>query len=222
MAAWMQWEQEERENRERLLRIIRRIPAGTPAGWERRILAVGGLMYVGFSEVRPELLVCISSQGQSLVHCQTGEKRYGEERYDEAELAACAEALGDERVRIAGEGGGGLRRFSGDGNRLEAAAPFWPREQVVFVPDYRLWQQSPEECRVVYDGYELRAWGFNRTGDIFVIASASDLTIYSRAGIEHTAEKFLFAWSDPLINCVTSAKIQVLEPGEKIKGRNLL
>lgn len=52
------------------------------------------------------------------VYCRTSEKKYGEENYDEGDLIALAEELVDEAVPISGEGGGGLRRYSQDGNIL--------------------------------------------------------------------------------------------------------
>ena len=61
----------EDENRNRLLDIVQRIPVGIPDGWEKTTYAVGGLMYVGFSNVCTEKLVVISSQGQSVIDCKS-------------------------------------------------------------------------------------------------------------------------------------------------------
>lgn len=176
-------EQMERENRARLFGQITQIPEGIPPGWERSTFAVGGLMYVGFSEIQTERLVCISSQGQSLIDCSTGAKVYVGEHYEEGSLLAYSDGLGDEAVRIAGEGGGGLRTFSGEGNLLERIAPAWPSEQIVFAPNYCSWTRSPRDCRIVYDDAGItvvRAYGFSKCGNYFVIASSSDLTIYRK------------------------------------------
>lgn len=113
----------ENDHRIRLLDMIRRIPSGTPDGWEKAAFAVGGLTYIGFSNVRTEKLIVISSQGQRIIDCKTGSKTYCTENYDEDNLIALAEELGEEIVPIAGEGGGGLRRYSKDGNILVSAAP---------------------------------------------------------------------------------------------------
>ena len=59
---------------------------------------------------------------------------------NEGDLIALAEELGDEIVPIAGEGGGGLRRYSNDGNTLMSVAPFWPAEKIIFMPNYTLYQ----------------------------------------------------------------------------------
>lgn len=171
----------EDDNRKRLLGLIHQIPRKVPAGWERHTLSVGGLMYIGFSEVQTEKLICISSQGQSLINCQTLQKAYCDENYDEENLLAYEAELGDEAVRIAGEGGGGLRRCAKGGNALEQIAPYWPKEQIVFMPDFHSWYRTPHACRIVFDDYEIKAYGFSRCGNFFVIATSSDLTIYQKA-----------------------------------------
>lgn len=174
-------EQTERKNREHIFKIIAQIPEGVPTGWEVRTLAVGGLMYVGFSESHTEQLICISSQGQSLINCTTGEKRYVDELYDEIDLIAYSDGTESEEVHIAGEGGGGLRHYSKVGNVLEQISPIWPTQQIIFMPNYCSWWLSPKDCWIVFDGYEIKAYGFNKSGDIFIIATSSDLIIYKKA-----------------------------------------
>ncbi len=61
-----------------------------------------------------EKLIVISSQGQSVINCETSKKTYCGENYDKYDLIALAEELGDEIVPIAGDGGGGLQRYSKD------------------------------------------------------------------------------------------------------------
>lgn len=170
----------EENNRTRLISLIRQIPKGTPPGWKCDTLAVGGLMYLGFSEIHPDKLVCISSQGQSVIDCKTLNKTYCEEHFDENDLTAYAEELGTEQIRIAGEGGGGLRHYSHDGNILERVAPFWPKEQIIFMPHFHSWHSTPSECRIVLDAYEIRAYGFHPCGDCFVVATSSDLTVFRK------------------------------------------
>ena len=150
-------------NRNRLLDIVQRIPAGTPDGWEKTTYAVGGLMYVGFSNVRTEKLVVISSQSQSVIDCKTGSKTYCTENYDEGDLIALAEELGDEIVPIAGEGGGGLRRYSNDGNTLISVAPFWPAEKIVFMPNYTLY-----------------TFGFSKCGNYMAVCNSHTLDIFKK------------------------------------------
>ena len=169
-------------NRKRLLALLERIPRGVPAGWEKETVAVGGLMYLGFSNLQTEKLVVISSQRQSVIDCRTGEKIFCEENCDEEDLIACAGPLGDELVSIAGIGGGGLRKFSRSGDSLDRAAPFWPREQVIFMPQYTIWQQHPEVCTVIFDDYEPLAFGFSRCGNYMAVATSSEVDIFRRTG----------------------------------------
>lgn len=174
----------EENNRRRLINLINQIPKGVPAGWECSSFAVGGLMYVGFSEIQTEKLICISSQGQSIINCETLKKTYCNKNFDEDNLIAYAEELGEEPIKIAGEGGGGLRHYSNDGNILDQIAPFWPKEQIVFMPHFHSWYRTPNECQLVFDDYEIKAYGFNKCGEYFVTATSSDLTIFRKL-IEH-------------------------------------
>ena len=66
----------ETEHRARLLALLEKIPCGVPAGWEKETFAVGGLTYLGFSNLQTEKLVVISSQRQSVIDCRTWEKEY--------------------------------------------------------------------------------------------------------------------------------------------------
>lgn len=173
-------EQIEKENRAHMLNITKQIPVGIPTGWEQETLSIGGLMYVGFSEIHTDQIVCISSQHQSIINCITSEKQYVEKLYDEDNLIAYLDGIESEQVHIAGEGGGGLRHYSTDGNVVKQIAPLWPKEQIVFMPNWCSCWSSPTDCWIVSDEYEIKAYGFNKTGDVFIIATSSDLTIYKK------------------------------------------
>jgi hypothetical protein len=172
----------EAEHRNRLLALLEKIPHGVPAGWEKETFAVGGLMYLGFSNRQTEKLVVISSQSQCVIDCRTWEKIDCEENYDEENLVACAEPLGDELIPIAGEGGGGLRRFAPPGDGLDTAAPLWPKELVIFMPQYASWYQHPETCTLIFDDYEPLAFGFSRCGNYMAVATSSEVDIFKRTG----------------------------------------
>lgn len=170
----------EEQNRRKLLQVISRIPNGTPAGWERISFSVGGLMYIGFSNVYSNKLISISSQGQRIIDCRTGQKTYCDENYDEDDLLAAAEELGDEMIPIAGEGGGGLRQYSKAGDILTLEAPFWPKQQVIFMPNFTPWYDAPEKCTIIFDDYEIRAFGFSRCGNYMAVGSSSTLDIFRK------------------------------------------
>ena len=80
------------------------------------------------------------------------------------------------------EGGGGLRRFSPRGDGLAAAAPFWPRERIIFMPQYTSWHQRPEVCTIIFDGYEPKAFGFSRCGNYMAVGTSSEVDIFRRTG----------------------------------------
>lgn len=173
----------EEENRRRLLNTIEQIPKGVPEGWERLDFAVGGLLYIGFSEINTEKLICISSQKQSVINCKTGNKKYCDENYDEDDLITCTEETADEIIRLAGIGGGGMRHCSKEGNLLKAVAPFWPREQILFVPGFTSWVASPEKCTIIFEDYEIRAFGFSKCGNYFAVCSSDTLSIYRKKNL---------------------------------------
>ncbi|MBP3474821.1 MAG: hypothetical protein J6K48_00660 [Lachnospiraceae bacterium] len=175
----------EEHNRNHLINIIDKIPYGIPDGWDKVIeITVGGLLYVGFSEVLTSMLVCISSQGQSVINCETGEIKFCEENYDEDDLIAIAEQLGNEVIHIAGIGGGGLRCHTKAGDRVEMVAPEYPRQKIVFMSDYKLYIQNPEESFILFDDYEIRGYGFSKCGRYLVIASSGELLVLKKVSNE--------------------------------------
>lgn len=168
------------EHRKRMVDIIRRIPVGIPDGWEKTTYAVGGLAYVGFSNMHTEKLVVISTQRQNVIDCKTGSKTYCSENYDEDDLFALAEELGDEIVPIAGDGGGGLRRLSKDGNILVPVAPLWPMEKIIFMPNYTHYTLNPEKCTIIFEDYEIKAFGFSKCGNYMAVGTSHTLDIFRK------------------------------------------
>lgn len=51
-----------------------------------------------------------------MINCETMQKTYCDENYDERDLIACAERLGNEIIKIAGDMGGGLKTGSEEVN----------------------------------------------------------------------------------------------------------
>lgn len=167
-------------HREKMLSIIQRIPSGIPDGWQKTTYAVGGLLYIGFSNICTEKLVVISSQRQSVIDCRTGNKTYGTENYDEDNLVALSEELGDEVIPIAGDSGGGLRRLSKDGNILMSVAPYWPMEKIVFMPNYTLYTLHPEKCNIIFEDYGIKAFGFSKCGNYIAVGTSGTLDIFRK------------------------------------------
>lgn len=171
---------QELTHRNKMLEIVARIPRGVPDGWEKSLYAVGGLMYIGFSQEHTEKLIVISSQRQSVIDCCAGIKTYCQENYDEDDLLALAAELGDEMVPIAGDNGGGLRRCSQEGNALVAIAPYWPMTKVIFAPSFVLYTLEPEKCTCIYEDYEIKAFGFSKCGRYMAVGTADTLAIFRK------------------------------------------
>lgn len=96
------------------------------------------------------------------------------------DLIALASMLDDEIIPIAGIGGGGLRRYSKDGDILTSVALLWPKEQIIFRPNYVSWHSQPEKCTVIFEDYEIKAFGFSRCGNYMAVGSSSTLDIFRR------------------------------------------
>lgn len=168
---------QELDHRNKMLDIVARIPSGVPAGWEKTVYAVGSLMYLGFSYVQTEKLIVISSQKQSVIDCRTNTKLPSSGSYDEDELIALDDILGDEIVPLAGDAGGGLRRFSKEGNMLTAIAPYWPMSKIIFMPHFALYTLYPEKCTVIHEDYEIKAFGFSQCSNYLAIGTADSLVL---------------------------------------------
>ena len=168
------------EHRKKMQCIIQRIPSGVTDGSEKITYAVGGLTYLGFSNIHTEKLVVRSTQRQSIIDLKTGSKTYCTENYDEDVLIALADELGDEIVPIAGDGGGGLRRFSKDGNALVPVAPFWPMVKIIFMPNYTLYTLNPEKCTIIFEDYEIKAFGFSKCGNYIAVGTSDTLNIFRK------------------------------------------
>lgn len=166
------------------------VPALLPAPWRAlRSMAVGGLWHVGFA-VDSDLLLVISSSGRGVIDCLTGEKvaRDDADYYaDSPKLEA--EGIGPiegQYVRLAGIHGGGLSHVTKDGWLIELHPLSWPEEEFFLCPPGQtmLWNppsEKPTLSKIRPCPSSLVAYGFSPTGKSLVIATSSDLTIYSRA-----------------------------------------
>lgn len=173
-------QQMEDENRQRVLHTLASIPKRTPKGWKRSDIVVGGLEYIGLSELQPRKLICISSQHCSVIDCDTRAIAYHDIIYDELELTAVTESLPGETIRLSGIGGGGLRHYSPKGDALIAAAPEYPKVQIIFQPEHKSCFLEPAACSIIFEDYEIRAYGFSRCGNYIIAACSGGVTIFAR------------------------------------------
>lgn len=169
-----------------------------PAPWalvsEAR-MPIGGLQGVGFG-IHPtsghDLVMVVSLGGHGLFDAVTGEKIARDRdpdpettTPDDAPDLACPGLgpLAGTRVQIAGLFGGGLHSTSGDGWSLDVAGPEWPNEQVLLSTNGGNFSNGPgtEWWHIFCSNYStLRAAGFSASGRTLVIATSSDLTLWTR------------------------------------------
>lgn len=160
-----------------------------PAPWRRiGIFAVGGLACVGFSRDR-EWLSVGSSQGVGIIDCLSGEKIARDDAIDGyqntyMEIAGIG-PLASAWIVAAGIHGGGLPSSTRDGWMIEVLTLDWPEQQILLVePGSFLYggiHDRPDNFHRIETSSELRAAGFSYSGNTCVVATSSDLTIYSRA-----------------------------------------
>ncbi|MGK3998568.1 hypothetical protein [Sorangium sp. So ce1024] len=183
-----------------LVPVIRRVRAAPvqdpPAPWQRRAAyAVGGLTDVGFGR-GSDLLLVISHSGRGVFDCLAGARvardasvpEAGEDEWqDTSELEA--EGIGPlagQTVRTAGLFGGALAHSTRDGWTVERIALDWPEESLLLVPPgafiYETRPGRSAEFTKVAVQIAPRAWGFSPTGKSLILATSSDVTIFSRTG----------------------------------------
>ena len=157
--------------------------------------AVGGLTDVGFAP-RSDVLLAVSGNGRGVFDCTTGERLArdpstpgeGEEDWQDC-FGLEVEGIGPlagQRLRTAGLHGGGLSRITRDGWSAEHLALDWPEECLLLVPPggdiYGEYRGRPLKFSKLAVETGVRAWGFSPTGLSLVLATSSDLTVWSRSG----------------------------------------
>jgi len=149
--------------------------------------AIGGLTAVGFDRTS-ELLLIVSSAGRGVVDGATGQKvaRDTTDYYEDStflEAAGIGPLLG-KTIRMAGLFGGGLPTITADGWKVEQVCLNWPITEVLLVePGSDLFDVpygKTGKFHKIMEWDEIRACGFSYSGNTFVIATPSDIAIYSK------------------------------------------
>ena len=164
-----------------MVMISNNIVSDPPFPWIKvGVALVGGLYQVGFARHR-DLVMVHSASKLSLIDTTTG-ARIAEERTslisDEDCLRLVApgfDVIAGETIVMAGIWGGGLRRTTSDGYYLNMVTSKWPVADVCLsYPDGREILVSTHNVSTIH------AYGFSETGGSFVIATDSDLQIFTR------------------------------------------
>ena len=158
---------------------------------------IGGLVAVGFDRTSEEMLI-VAENGQSVVDCRSGTLRYRNEDadgYDAPPLkAARLDHPAAERFDMAGMDGGGLRAATSDGWHVDRISLCWPETYCILHPPdasiHALAQVQRGMGTTFYlmakEREEIRAFGFSWTGESLVLATASNLRIWTRATLKLT------------------------------------
>ena len=174
-----------------------------PAPWRPvldRRTPVGGLLGIGFAlapDTGHDLVMVVSFDGHGLFDATTGEKIARDRDPDpdtstpDAVPDLSCPALGPiagTRVPIAGLFGGGLHSTTADGWTLEVISPEWPNDRVLLSADGGMPHNGPHAEKwwhIFHSDYStLRAAGFSPSGRTLAVATSSDLTLWTRPGIE--------------------------------------
>jgi hypothetical protein len=152
-------------------------------------VAVGGVRAVGFDR-ETDLLLVVSFGGRGVIDCASGQKiaRDDDESYFEDTRYLEAEGIGPlkgKTLRVAGSQGGGLPTSTEDGWSLELVTCEWPEQEVLllepFATLFDFLQRKPSRFHKIATDSEIRAYGFSYTGKTMIVASSSDVIIFSRS-----------------------------------------
>ncbi|MGO8672613.1 MAG: hypothetical protein ACLQVD_14760 [Capsulimonadaceae bacterium] len=150
---------------------------------------IGGLYQVGFGPGTEYLLV-VSAAGRGVFDCRTGERlaRSYEVDKDIWIDSLCVKGIGPlagMEIRTAGINGGGLLRITDDGWTLKALHFDWQHDIAILCPPkaHIFDEKTFEQCRKIFDGDPLCAYGFSDTGKSMVIAEGGgvSMSVFHRA-----------------------------------------
>lgn len=161
-----------------------------PKPWRRVVtIAVGGLLSIGFDR-DSELLLVVSSAGRGVIDCRSGEKIARDtNEYNENDRYLEADGIGPLRgqtIRVSGLLGGGLPRSTHDGWSVELVTLDWPVNEILLLEPFSSLYESlygkPPALHKIGEELEVRACGFSYTGKSLVVATSSDVAVFSRDG----------------------------------------
>ncbi len=161
-------------------------PAGHP------MVAVGGLLGVGFAtdpDSGRDLLLVASTSGLGLLDTVTGDRLARDSEPDSGwpdDNDLTCQGIGPiagRRVPMAGLAGGGLHTGSA-GWSVDVVSPDWPNDRVLLSSGSPFVGGAHGETwwQIFHSNYsELRAAGFSPSGATLVVATSSDIALWTRA-----------------------------------------
>ena len=52
---------------------------------------------------------------------------------------------------------------------------------IIFMPNYTLYTLNPEKCTVIFEDYEIKAFGFSKCGNYIAIGTSHTLDVFKKA-----------------------------------------
>ncbi|GLZ35308.1 hypothetical protein Lesp02_74950 [Lentzea sp. NBRC 105346] len=167
------------------------VPAPQP--WrpaDSHVIAVGGLLGVGFATDRGrDLLLVASTRGLGLFDTVTGSRLARDPEPDSGwpdDNDLTCQGIGPiarRRVPMAGLAGGGLHTGTA-GWSVDVVSPDWPNERVLLSTGspYTGGAHGETWWHIFHSRHsELRAAGFSPSGATLVVATSSDINLWTRA-----------------------------------------
>lgn len=169
------------------------VPAPPP--WrpaDCHVVAVGGLLGVGFAAdpgTGRDLLLVASTRGLGLFDTVTGERLARDHEPDSGwpdDNDLTCQGIGpiaQHRVPMAGLAGGGLHTGT-SGWSVDIARPDWPNERVLLSTGspYTGGAHGETWWHIFHSRHsELRAAGFSPSGATLVVATSSDISLWTKA-----------------------------------------
>ncbi|MCO6512744.1 MAG: hypothetical protein J5I65_18320 [Aridibacter famidurans] len=180
----------EGEDRQRLNTLLAKIERrDSPPGWKKLPnLWLEGVIAIGFSSRKTNLLLVVTHDGCYLFDCQSGTEIANDPApYDGLDdLNLNCRGIGeiaDEDVRLASIWGGGLSLCNRYGETVRMEAPEWPLDHLIFCSaDSEAFTEGKQDRCCVRLSERLRFGGFSYCGNYLVAESFEDVYFWRRDG----------------------------------------
>ena len=144
--------------------------------------SVGGFEYMGFSEKKPNKLIIISSQKETVYDCDNKSLTEAGIDIDEKEYTAMCDLFPDEIIHIASYWGGSLPHSTPQGDQVEIS--YYGDHVTSMGKELRLQKiyfvDGTGNKTLIYDDYPCYVCGFSHDGKYFALADDGGLTVIRR------------------------------------------
>lgn len=141
--------------------------------------SVGGFLWIGFSKMQTNKLICISSEYTSLLNCDTGKIEECDADYDEEKYVAICDYFQNEVIDIYGQYGGYpiLRTQNGECISVQTQEESYGNK---VVKKYTIHFVTADSDIEIYNNYGYYVCSFSLCGNYFVFAEDAGITVFKR------------------------------------------